>query len=171
MLPMAETRPSGRPLVPDDEALVAQHVAEIDSRGRLHVLRRWTQRTNWPPFPTAGDFEILVVLSERGRASLRPWHPGGPKILQRYQELTASEDGPDLEALRRLQDRYARLSLPRERRPHLGDSVLQHLGLPLRREMSTPIYVVVLPDRLDLLGPAYRDRVNEQGHPALDGLP
>jgi hypothetical protein len=168
---MAYTRPSGLPLVPDSDALVTQEIAEIDGKGRFHLLPRWTKRTNWPPFPAAGNFEALMVLTEPGRLSLMPWEPEGSRAMERYRQLSASEDGPDLEALRILQDRYRRLVVPNERRPYLGDAALQHLGLPTRRGRPSNVYVAILPDRIDLLGPSYRDGRNEEGHPSLDGLP
>lgn len=168
---MAETRPSGRPLVPDAEALVSQEIAEVDGRGRIHILPRWTKRTIWPPFSPSADFEVLLVLKEPGRLRMIPWEPVGPQILARFRALEEMEDGPDLEALRLLQDRYVRMAIPRERRPYLGSAALQHLGLPTRRGSPTNVYVVVMRERIDIIGPAYRDRRQQEGHPALDDLP
>lgn len=168
---MSETRPSGHALVPNEQALVTQELAEIDSRGRLHILPRWMLKAQWPAFPAAGDFEALAVLTVPGRASLMPWKPEGPRIVERYQKITQSSDGPDFEALRMFQDRYIRLALPRDRRLHLGDAVLQHIGLTRRRELPINVYVAVTNGLIDLLGSGYRNRLHREGHPSLDGLP
>jgi hypothetical protein len=168
---MPEFRPSGNPVIPDAEALVTQELAEIDERGRLHLLPRWARRTNWLPLPPAGNLDALVVLAEPGRLSFLSWEPDGPRIVQRYRDLSMTEDGADFEALRMLQDRYRKLSISTDRRPSLGDAALQHLGLPTTRGLRSNVYVVVMPSRIDVLGPTYRNMRNEGGHPALDGLP
>lgn len=168
---MADTRPSGLPIVPDAEALITQELSEIDSRGRLHMLPRWTRRMSWLSAPTAEAVLALMILDEPGRLSIVGWEPFGPKIVDRYRELAAVDVGRDNEALRVLLDRYHRLSVPSDRRPSLGDAALQHLGLPTTRGVSSNVYVVVSDDQVTVLAPAYRNSRNEQGHGVLEGLP
>src|SRR5882724_4361165 len=108
---MAETRPSGTPVIPDVEALVTQELAEVDGRGRLHLLPRWAKRTNWLSLPATDEFEALMILVEPGRLSLKSWEPDGPRIQKRYRDLSIAEGGPDLEALRLIQDRYRKLPI------------------------------------------------------------
>jgi hypothetical protein len=167
---MSDTKPSGTPLIPDNDAVVVQEVAEIDERGRIKLLPRWADRTVWLKRPD--KFEALIVLAEPGRASLRNWEPDGPRIIARYNELKALGKDADIESLRLIQDRYSRLSVPSavDRRAYLGEAALEHLGLP-GLGTSSNVYVVIYPDRLDLLSPALRNDKLRKGHPDLDGLP
>lgn len=168
---MADTRPSGVPVIPDDEALVTQELVEIDKRGRLHLLPRWAKHISWLPLPATNDLDALMILMEPGRLCLTSWLPDGPRILERYRSIALEAD-PGLEVLRSIQDRYQILHIPKkERRAHLGDAALQHLGLPTTRGASSNAYVVLFPDRIDLLGPALRDAKNLARPPQLDDLP
>lgn len=171
---MARTRPSGLPLVPDDEALVLQELAEIDRRGRIDLLPRWAGHVRWLKFPITDQIDALMILEEPGRLSLRSWEPAGPAIQARYKQLAQAADetdDADLEALRVIQDRYRRLSIPKDHRPALGDAALHHIGLSLKHGLTTNAWVVVSPTRIDILGSTYRDSKNSGGHPALDDLP
>jgi hypothetical protein len=91
---MAITRPSGFPLVTD--SIVAQEVAEIDGRGRLHLLPRWTKRIKWWATSPKDDFGVLMVLVEPGLISLRDWASEGTRVIARYEELAAQ---PSADAL------------------------------------------------------------------------
>ena len=168
---MAESRPSGVPIVPDAKALVIEEIAEIDGRGRIHLLPRWAKRVGWIPVPAAGDVDALMILVEPGLLSLTSWNPDGPRIEKRHDELAALGTGADLEALRSIQDRYQKLPIPNDRRPHLGDAALQHLGLSTKRGAKSNVYVVITPGRIDLLSPGYRNAKSIEGHPSLDDLP
>lgn len=168
---MAETIPSGRPLVPLPEAVVFQELAHIDPHRRLNLLPRWSVRFDWLK-PTKGNpAELLMVLREPGFIRLLPWIPWGEQVVHRYQELAADE-GPDdrLEALRLLQDTYGRLQVDAEHRPYLGDAALAHLGVSLERGVRSPVYVVVYPNCLGLLSVEAREfRLRHAA--VLDGLP
>lgn len=167
---MAETRPSGTPLIPDSDTPVIQEVAEVNRRGQIHILRRWAVRVGWLPVPAVSSDEALMVFLEPGRLSIQSWEPWAPKIIERFQELEASGEF-GFESLRLIQDRYARLIIPKERRPYLGDSALQHLGLPTARKEKSNVYVVVGKSQIELLSLSYRDSQNVRGHPELNDLP
>ena len=166
---MAFTRPSGSSVVAD--SIVTQEVAEIDGRGRLHLLPRWTKRIKWWATSPKDDFCVLMVLVEPGVISLRDWASDGTRVIARYEELAAQPSADVLEALRLLQDRYIRLSIDKEQRPHLGDAALAHLGLPITRGASSTVYVAVFSNRLDILSARYRNSKLIVGSSLLDDLP
>jgi len=169
---MAETRPSGTPVVPDETSPVLQEVAEINKRGQLHILSRWAKRIAWLPVSAESALEALMVFADPGLVWIRNWEPDGPRIVARYQELMQPEGNIDVEALRQIQDRYGRLLIPKkERRPYLGDAALQHLGLPTARDAKSNVYVLIFSEGIDILSPTYRNAKNIAWHPALDGLP
>jgi hypothetical protein len=166
---MAITRPSGSPVVTDP--IVAQEVAEIDGRGRLHLLPRWTKRIKWWATTPKDDFSVLMVLVEPGLISLRDWASDGTRVIARYEELAAQPSADVLEALRLLQDRYIRLSIDKEQRAHLGDAAFAHLGLPITRGAASTVYVAVFSNRLDILSAGYRNSKLITGSSLLDDLP
>lgn len=165
---MADTRPSGTPIIVGEPSSVVQEVAHIDERGRFHLLPRWTRRLNW--FVNEQEFIALLVFAEPGRIQLFPWEPLGPQIVARYEELSNDPDGADADALRLIQDRYGRVSTT-NRRFYIGDAALLHLGLPLKRGTKKAIYVAILPTTIELLSPNYRDAKLAEGHPQLHDLP
>ena len=140
----------------------------IGPRGRFHLLPRWAKRLDWLPVPAKAPDDALIVFEEPGKLSIRNWNPDGPEIISRFHQL--AQDG-DLELLRLIQDRYARLSIPRERRVYLGSQALQHLSLPLDRKLKSSVYVVVSANRIDLISPNLRNELLVTGNPELDDLP
>jgi hypothetical protein len=166
---MAETKPSGRPIVDGPAAVVSQEVAHIDKKGCLNLLHRWTSRLAWFPSPLADDFEALMIFLAPGRISIRDLRVEGDRIQQRYNELVADPDIETLEVLRLIQDRYGRLHIPQSRRPSLGDPALTHLRVA-RGQRST-IYVALFPNSIDLLSAAYRDAKLVAFEEQLDDLP
>lgn len=168
---MAETKPSGLPIVASKSAPVLQEIAEIDGRGRLHLLRRWANHTDWLPSLIDDELQVLMVFVEPGRLSMRSWEPEGPKIVTRFEEIAKTPDEDGLEALRLIQDRYGRVLVPKDRRPYLGDLALQHLMIPTGRGQKSNVYVAVFPKCIDVFGPAYRTEKLILGHPQLEGLP
>ena len=168
---MAETRPSGLPVISDDDATVIQEVAEIDERRRLHLLPRWAKRTDWLPVPAKGTVNALMTFVEPGLLSLRDWKVDGPRIVERYKEVSEEPGETAFETLRLIQDRYRRLPISIERRPYLGEAALAHLGIPLTRGMKSVVYVAVSSDRIDLLGPIYRNSKLIAGDLRIDDLP
>ncbi len=148
-----------------------QEVTELDRRARLHILPRWASRVDWLPVPAKNDVDALIVFVEPGLVSLRAWKVDGPRIEQRYREIAKETDASALEALRLIEDRYRRLTIPKERRPYLGDAVLAHLGLPIARGNKSTVYAAVFQDRIDLLAPAYRNAMLVAGHASIDDLP
>jgi hypothetical protein len=166
---MSVTRPSGSSVVPDDGASVVQEVAAIDPRGRFTILPRWLVRVEW--LAGATEIEALLELSEPGRVKLKPLETAGPMIVQMHADLVAQlPDADAREALRLLQDRFRKLPIPKDRRPHLGDAALAHLGLSLSRKESKTVYVAVFTDSIDILSPAYRNEKLLEGSPLLDSF-
>jgi hypothetical protein len=167
---MSETRPSGTPVVPDAPNAVIQEVAVIDERGRLHLLPRWTKQTDWIPTPATAPVDAILIFVEPGLVSLRNWETVGTQIVERYQAI-CSEHELSTEVLRLIHDRYRKLAIPVDRRPHLGDATLVHLGLPITREAKSVVYVFVAENRIDILSPAYRNAKLVAGDARLDDLP
>jgi hypothetical protein len=166
---MAITRPSGLSIVDPASVVVAQEATEIDARGRLHILPRWTERIAW--WRDEEAFEVLMVLDQPGAIMLRDWKTDGQRVLDRYQEIRKRDDEQTLEALRLFIDRYQRLRFDKERRAHIGDAALAHLGLPIGRGTRFTIYLAIFPQHLALLSPSYRDARLIRGSPLLDDLP
>jgi hypothetical protein len=161
-------RPSGVPIVEHDSVAVA--VTHIEMRGRLNILPRWRKRVGW--LSTAEvDVEALMIFVEPGLVSIRDWGEDGPRIQQRFAELSISTDPEAIHALRLIQDRYQRLTIPAADRPSLGDAALAHLGLEVERGRKSLIYVSIFRDRIDIMSVAYRDARLTEGHPLIEDLP
>jgi hypothetical protein len=150
---------------------VKQEVAEIDERGRLYMQRRWTQRIDWWPVNPSEPFSVLMVFLESGLLSLRDWATNYARIAERYAELAKLDETDALEAMRLIQDRYRRLSVDRERRAHMGDAGLAHLGFPLDRSQKFTVYVAIFESRIDVLSADYRDSKLLAASSWLDDLP
>ena len=118
-----------------------------------------------------GEAEALIVLSEPGRIEVRNWLPHGPQILEMHEELKAKSDEVSREQIRELQDRYGRLPITASGRPYLGDAILTHLGAPLETGIKTVVYVVVYPDRIDILSEAYRKEAHRSSTLLTADLP
>lgn len=168
---MAETRPSGLQVVADASAPVVQEVVQVDERRRLHLLPRWAERVTWLPLPVRDDVAALMVFVEPGRLSLRCWSDDGPTIVERFEKIAKNSDEADLEVLRLIQDRYNRLWIRKDRRVHLGDTALQHLGLPIARGGKHAVYVSVFAHKIDVLSASYRDARLLAGASEIDDLP
>ena len=171
---MATTRPSGTPLTPSESSFVLQELADVDERGRIHLLPRWTARVSWlhrALESSKGDIEALLVLSEPGRLSIKDWATEGLRVMRRYQEVSESIEESNLELLRLFQDRYQKLVIRQDRRPYLGDAALHHLELPISRLTKSVVYVAVFPEQIDLLGTSCRNRLLISGNSFLDDLP
>jgi hypothetical protein len=165
---MAETKPSGVPMIDAPGAIVSQEVAHIDKKGCLNLLQRWTKRLAWfPSHPE--DFEVLLIFLSPGRLSIRDFANDGARIQQRYNELSAETDAETLEVLRLMQDRYGRLRVPKSRRASLGDPALAHLEL--ERGQRSTIYVAIFPNYIDLLSLRYRNEKLIAYQEQIDDLP
>jgi hypothetical protein len=164
-------RPSGVPIVEDDAAPVAVAVAQVDSRGRLNILPRWRKKVAWLGTTSDLDTQTLMIFAEPGLISLINWLPEGPRVQQRFDEISRSTDADALEALRLIQDRYQQLAIPSRDRPSLGIGALAHLGLRVERGRKPVVYVCIYPDRIDLMSPEYRDSKLIEGHPLIEDLP
>lgn len=110
----------------------------------------------------------MIFLSP-GRISIRDLRTDGPRIQARYEQLAAETDDETLELLRRIQDRYGRLRIPRSRRPSLGDPALAHLGL--ERGQKSMTYVAIFSNSIDVLSPAYRNAKLVTFERQLEDLP
>jgi len=168
---MSETRPSGLSVVESDAAVVVQEVAELDERGRLHLLPRWVSRVDWLNSAGKNDIDALMVLIEPGLIAFHDWKVDGPRIAKRYKDIATSSDADAFEALRLIEDRYCRVKITKDRRPHLGDAALAHLGLPIKRSEKSLVYVVIYPNRIEILSPAFRNAKLISGTHQLDDLP
>lgn len=168
---MAQTRPSGYPVFGDLSTSVSEEVTEIDARGRVRFLPRWTNWIPWWRDTTNEGFELLMVFVEPGLISFRDWITDGERIAARLGQIAASDDEDALEAMRLIQDRYQKLPIDKERRAHLGDPALAHLGLPVERGAKSTVYVAVYPSRIDVFSVAYRNQKLIVGSSLLDDLP
>jgi hypothetical protein len=165
---MANTRPSGVPIVEAASLIVAQEVGVIDRRGRFTLRPRWFEKITWW---VGSPLDVLMVLDEPGVVRLRDWQTDGVNVVARYEELVDRRDDEALSALRLLADRYQRLHFSIENRAHLGEAALVHLGLPLDREANAVVHVAIYPDHIAVLSPSYRNAALLRGSPLLDDLP
>jgi hypothetical protein len=165
------SRPSGLPIVADEVAAVTVSVAQVEKRGRLNILPRWRSRITWLNAVSDADVEALMTFSEPGLITISDWKREGPRIQQRFEELSTSKDADALQALRLIQDRFQRLKIPARDRSSLGDAALAHLGLGVERGRKSIIYVCVFPDRIELMSEEYRNSKLLEGHPLIDDLP
>jgi hypothetical protein len=170
---MAETAPSGRPLVPPAEAPVFQEVAQVDAYRRLNFLPRWTSRYDWLKHLKTKPVEVLLIMREPGIVRLLPWLPEGERLQRLYEEVAAQEEAEDqLESLRLIQDGYGRLLIDAEHRPYLGDAALAHLGLPLERGIRSSVYVVLYPRWISIMSQELRNaKTIQAGNGVLDAYP
>lgn len=169
---MSETRPSSTPLIDGSQTSIFQEVASIDQRGRLHFPPRWTNRIDWLRRCSSEATEVLIVLREPGMVSLLSWQANAEQILKRYEAIAGDDQDTEKENLLRLiVDRYGKLIVTPERRPHLGDPAILHLGLSPERGLKRPIYAAIFADRIDLMSPSYRDTKLNDGNSRLDDLP
>lgn len=164
-------RPSGIPLVDDDQSIVTVSVAHIEARGRLNILPRWRNKVIWLSSSGDQNIEALMIFSQPGLISLRDWKTSSPAVIQRLKELSDSPDDEALEALRLIQDRYQKLLIPAKDRPSLSDAALAHLGIDVPRGPKFLIYVCTFADRIDLMSPQYRNAKLIEGHQLIDDLP
>jgi hypothetical protein len=169
---MAETHPSGHPLVHADIAPVFQEVAEVDPYRRINLLQRWTSRFDWLKDIKKKEVDVLMVFSEPGHLKLTSWEPDGPRLMQLYERLSKADPSDEnLEALRLIQDRFQRLKIDKEHRPYLGDGALAHLGLPLQRGVKSIVYVAVYPQHIAVMSQEYRNKTLSLGTQLLDDFP
>jgi hypothetical protein len=164
-------RPSGLAIIEDASAAVTVGVAHVEARGRFNILPRWRRRVAWLKSLGDTDVESLMIFAEPGFISIRAWEPDGPRIQQRFAELSISPDADAHQALRLIQDRYQRLMIPARDRPSLGAGAIAHLGLRVERGQKSVVYVCVYSDRIDVMSPAYRDSKLIEGHELIEDLP
>jgi len=112
-----------------------------------------------------------MTFNEPGLITISDWKKDGPRIQQKFDELSKSDDADALQALRLIQDRFQRLIFPAKERPSLGDGALVHLGLTTERNRKFAIYVCVYSDRIELMSQEYRNSMLLEGHPLIDDLP
>jgi len=171
---MAQTRPSGIPIVDLEQSPVSQEPATLDVRGRLNFLPRWRERVTWLRTGRRDDpkeTEALMIFAEPGLILIRDWQTDGPRIQERYAALSTSVDPDALNAMRLIQDRYQMLRIPAAERASLGDGALAHLGLPLSRGSKSLIYVSLLPTEVRLLSQSYRDARLLESNEYINDLP
>lgn len=162
-------RPSGLSIINDGESSVIVAVATVEKRGRLNILPRWRQRIPW--LAGSDAVEALMTFNEPGLITISDMKKDGPRIQERFKELSKLEDADALQALRLIQDRFQRLMIAAKDRPSLGDAALAHLGLSTERDRKVIIYVCVYSDRIELLSQEYRNSKLLEGHPLIDDLP
>jgi hypothetical protein len=165
---MANTRPSGVPIVEAASLIIAHEVGVIDRRGRFPLRPRWIERIAWW---SDSPLDVLMVLDEPGVVRLMDWQTDGLRVVARYEQLRSRRDDEALVALRLLADRYQKLRFDAENRGHISEPALAHLGLPLDREANATVYVAIYPDHIAVLSPSYRNAALLRGSPLLDDLP
>jgi hypothetical protein len=162
-------RPSGLPIVDDDDAPVLEELAHVEARGRFNFLPRWRKRFGW--MSVDKEVQALMIFVEPGLISFRDWRIDGPRVQQRYRDVAASDDADRFRMLRLIQTRYRRLIIPAKDRSSLGDAALAHLGLPIERGRKSAVYVTLYPGHLDLASPDHRNAKSFNDDALLDDLP
>jgi hypothetical protein len=169
---MADTRPSGHPLLPNERGPVFQEVSEVDTYRRINLLQRWTSRFHWLENIKTKSVDVLMVLAAPGMLKLMPWEPEGPRLLKLHETISQDVASDEtLEVVRLIRDKYERLTVDHEHRPYLGDPALAHLGLPLERGVRSIVYVAIYPDYIAILSQDYRNQKLLLSNPLLDSFP
>jgi hypothetical protein len=162
-------RPPGLRLDPDFPGPIIQVIEDIDDRGRLDFPPRVAEYVDWL---SKRATQCLMVLREPGRLELLCWDTTGIQVIERRKHIVeaARSDNSLWEALRSLEDRYHRLSLPADRRKiSLGANALLHLGAP--EKVSSPVYLIGFPDRVGVLSPLRRNQLIQETPTILSDLP
>jgi hypothetical protein len=131
-------------------------------------LPRWRKRIAW--LNANDSIEALMTFKEPGLITISDLKKDGPRIQERVEELSKSEDPDAIVALRLIQDRFQRLLIPFKDRPSLGDAALTHLGLSTERNRKFTIYVCVYSDRMNLMSPEYRNAKLMESHSLIEDL-
>jgi hypothetical protein len=152
------------PLLPGP---VASEVAEIDERGRIRFPPRITDKISWF---REGIFDCLMVFENKGQLFLLSW-TAADQILQRRREIIAqAESNPSLLlAVQALEDRYHRLSIPDDKRPHLGSNALLHLGITA--PLPWRVYLFASPEKLEIVSSEARSVIFADVMKYLKDLP
>lgn len=161
----------GKPLDPNNIGPIRMDMAEIDSRGRIIIPRHIGENIEWF---VSGDSQVeaLIVLNEPGMLTFYNWDAEGQKILDKRLDLIKEVDADPnaLEALRLLEDRYKRISIPKDLRPTLGLMIIQHLGLS--RGTGNVVYVTSIHQgRLIVMSPEFRNKKLLRSSDLLYDLP
>lgn len=159
---MPSGRSPGLELDPAFPVPVRNHVAQLESRGRLYLPPWLCREAPW----LTPEGRSLAVFDEPGLIRLLPWEPDGEAVVIRRRELAAAGN---LEAISALQDRYRSIQVPADSRPVLGDAALVHLGLT---ELRRPyVYIVRFTASVKLMSPRYRNRELARLRPVFESLP
>jgi hypothetical protein len=148
---------------------IIQVIEDIDDRGRLDFPPRVAAYVEWLSKQVT---QCLMVLREPGRLELLCWDTAGIQVIERRRQIAeaAKSDSSIWEALRNLEDRYHRLSLPADRRKiSLGANALLHLGVP--EKVISPVYLIGFPDRVGVLSPSRRNQLIQEIPAILSDLP
>jgi hypothetical protein len=156
-------------LDPEFRGPIIQVIEDIDDRGRLDFPPRVAEYVEWLSKQVT---QCLMVLREPGRLELLCWDTEGIQVIERRRQIAeaAKSDSSMWEALRNLEDRYHRLSLPADHRKiSLGANALLHLGLP--EKVISPVYLIGFPDRVGVLSPSRRNQLIQEIPAILSDLP
>ena len=156
-------------LDPDSPGPIIQVIENIDDRGRLDCPPRVVEYVDWL---SKRATQCLMVLREPGRLELLNWDTAGVQVIERRRHIAegARSDSTLWEALRNLEDRYHRLSLPADHRKiSLGANALLHLGVP--EKVASPVYLIGFPDRVGVLSPSRRNQLIQEIPAILSDLP
>jgi hypothetical protein len=157
---------------------------EVAKRNRVALPRRLSEGLDW----AQPGRELLVVHLAPGALRLLPFDVYGQKVVERRRALL---DRPqDLEAaaaLPLLEARYSRLHVEQGPRVVLAGALLLHLGIApsskergprqpaaMNRSPQRPlefVYVVRLPEALEIWSVAYRDSLLAEESDLLLDLP
>lgn len=99
-----------------------------DAAGPLvHIPRRGRDCVAW--LTADAGMDALVELAEPGRIRLLPWQPFGDRVVERRRELSQADEGPEVEELVFLTERFRRVRIEKSGRFPLHDREALHLGL------------------------------------------
>jgi hypothetical protein len=159
---MVAGRPSGLELDTNHPLPVAQHVSDIDVRGRVYVPAWFTAEIAW----FRPDIQVLAIFDEPGLIRLCSWAEHSQPVIERRRRLA---DLGDFEGVRLLEDRYRSVHIPADRRPTLGDAAKLHLGIA---EIDKAfVYLIRVEDTLRVISADYRNRDLQRVRGSFAGLP
>jgi hypothetical protein len=132
--------------------LIDAQPARDGARPLVHIPQKGQDCVAW--LTGAAAVAALVELAEPGRIGLLPWRPFGDRVVERRRELSQASEGPDIEELVFLTERFRRVGIEKSGRFPLHDRELFHLGLG--PSTGWRILLVCTRERLELWNEEFR---------------
>ena len=143
-------------------------LTRVRSRRRLHLSTQQREKIGW--LEANNETAALAELSRLGQIILHPLIGRAQSILDRRRELLESDlsDKDVIQELLAIENRYQRLSIEKGGRLKIYDRMEDHLQASI--EVGTKVYVVVLPDTVELWSQQFRQKYHGELWEKYGGL-